>query len=131
LLTKLAYIWAAPNTLVGLAVGLVSMLGGTRMQVVAGVVEFYGGPISWLLERVPLAGGALAMTLGHVVWGQTSAALDVTRQHEHVHVRQYAMWGPLFLPAYAAASLIAWITGGRPYRDNWFERQAYDTCESP
>ena len=65
------------------------------------------------------------MTVGHVVLGQTDAALDLSRTHETVHVRQYERWGPLFLPAYALASVYAWAKGRNPYRDNIFEVEAY------
>ena len=30
-------------------------------------------------------------------------------------------------PAYLLASLYVWLTGGRWYRDNPFEKEAYDT----
>ena len=43
-----------------------------------------------------------------------------------MHVRQYERWGPLMGPAYLLASLVAWLRGRRPYRDNPFERQAFD-----
>ncbi len=65
------------------------------------------------------------MTLGHVVLGRIPSALDVCRDHELVHVRQYERWGPLFLPAYLIASLIALLQGKRAYMDNFFEREAY------
>jgi hypothetical protein len=42
-----------------------------------------------------------------------------------VHVRQYERWGPLFVPAYLLSSLVELLRGRRPYRDNWFEREAY------
>lgn len=43
-----------------------------------------------------------------------------------VHVRQYERWGPLMGPAYLLASLYMHLTGRRAYRDNPFEREAYD-----
>jgi hypothetical protein len=52
--------------------------------------------------------------------------LDCARSHEQVHVRQYEQWGPLFLPAYLASSLWQLACGRHCYRDNWFERQAYE-----
>ncbi len=51
-------------------------------------------------------------------------ALDRTRAHERVHVRQYERWGPLFLPAYLAASLCAVARGRHAYFGNCFEREA-------
>ncbi len=64
------------------------------------------------------------MTLGHVILGADSGALDATRAHELVHVRQCERWGPFFLPAYALASLWALLRGGHYYRDNGFEVHA-------
>ena len=68
----------------------------------------------------------MAFTLGHTVFGQTDAALDVTHDHERVHVRQFERWGPLMGPAYLGCSLVLWLMGRRPYRDNPFERQAFE-----
>ena len=68
---------------------------------------------------------ALAMTFGHIVFGQSISALDITRAHERVHVRQYERWGPLFLPAYFIASFYQFARKRDPYRDNPFEVEAY------
>jgi len=67
----------------------------------------------------------MAMTLGHVVLAETQADHERSRQHERIHVAQYAAWGPFFLPAYAASSIWQRVRGRDPYRDNWFEREAY------
>ena len=61
-----------------------------------------------------------------MILGTDKATLDAARDHEHVHVRQYETWGPLFLPAYVASSAWQLVCGRRCYRDNWFERQAFD-----
>ena len=99
MLTLLRYLWASPNTVVG-ALFVPLALARGRATVVRGVIEVHGSAIAWLLSRAPIgSGGAMALTLGHVVIGQDAAALDVTREHERVHVRQYERWGPLFLPA--------------------------------
>jgi hypothetical protein len=122
----LRYLWAFPTTLLGLLFVPVAWLTGGRVQVVRGVVEVHGGGVAWLLRRVvPLPNGALAMTLGHVVLGQHAEGLARCRTHEHVHVRQAERWGPLFVPAYLTASLLAWLRGGHPYFDNSFEREAF------
>src|SRR5690606_24301793 len=73
--------------------------------------------------------GAAAVTLGHVILGQDECCLDHSRDHEHVHVRQYERWGPLFLPAYFAASLWMWSWGFQAYLDNPFEREAFETID--
>ena len=41
----MAYAWAAPNTLLGLALGLVMLCLGGHLRLIAGVAEFHGG---WL-----------------------------------------------------------------------------------
>lgn len=120
----LAILWTSPNSLLGLVVGLLTLATGGKAQVRRGVVEFHGGFARWALDRVT-GGTILAMTLGHTIIGITPAALDIARDHEHVHIRQYELWGPLFLPAYAWCSLLSWSTGRRAYRDNYFEREAY------
>jgi len=43
-----------------------------------------------------------------------------------VHVRQFERWGPLMGPAYLGCSLVLWLMRRRPYRDNPFERQAFE-----
>ena len=61
-----------------------------------------------------------AITFGHVVLGVDE--LDpATLDHELVHVRQYERWGPLFVPAYLGAAVVARLRGGNAYRDNAFE----------
>ena len=66
------------------------------------------------------------MTLGHTVLGRTAWDLDLCRDHEMIHVRQYERWGPAFLPAYLGCSAYLWIRGRNFYHDNPFEREAYD-----
>lgn len=119
-------IWASPWTLVGLVLGAFTLLTGGGAQRHSGVIEFYGGVAKWLLGRVRNPAGALGLTLGHVVLGATPVALDRVRAHELVHVRQYERWGPFFVPAYLLSSLWAWLRGKDAYRDNAFERAAYD-----
>lgn len=97
-----------------------------RLRVVEGVIEVHGPLVKWMLTHgTPLPGGASAMTFGHVVLGVSEAALERTRAHERVHVRQYERWGPLFLPAYLAASVWAFVRGRHVYLDNPFEREAF------
>jgi hypothetical protein len=124
LLRPLAYLWASPNTLLGLLLAGLSLVSRGRVARVAGTIEVHGGWGSHLLERLMPMGGADALALGHVVIGQTAGSLERQREHELVHVRQCERWGPLFVPAYACASLWAWARGGDPYLDNPFEREA-------
>jgi hypothetical protein len=126
--SRLVYLWTFPTTAVGLlALVLAAIAGrGVRFAIVEGVLEVHGGPITWFLKNcTPLRGGASAMTLGHVVLGRDELLLDLTRDHERVHVRQAERWGPLFLPAYLLASAAIFLRGGRAYEDNPFEREAF------
>jgi hypothetical protein len=119
------YLWASPNTLLGAGLATLAVAGG-ECRVVAGVLEAHGPLLRWILRHaVPLRGGALAVTLGHVVVGCDARALDETRDHERAHVAQCERWGPWFLPAYLLSSLWALACGGDPYLDNVFEREAF------
>jgi hypothetical protein len=121
------YLWASPNTLLGLFIAVIAWLTGGSLAIVRGVVEVHGGFATTFLRRgVPLLGSASAMTLGHVILGQDVRCLERTRDHEHVHVAQYEKWGPLFLPLYGSASLYLLLTRRDPYLDNPFEKEAYD-----
>ncbi len=118
-------VWASPATLLGLAAGGIGLMTGGSVRCHGGVVEFHGGFVRWLLDRLPNGQIVLAMTLGHAILGKTAAALDISRSHELVHVRQYERWGPFLIPAYLLASLYLWLAGRDAYRDNPFEREAY------
>jgi hypothetical protein len=121
-----SYAWASPNTVIGLAMGLLAFLFGARSQARQGVLEFCGGVLGALFAAPWLSCPFRAITLGHVILATDAATLDCARSHEQVHVHQYEQWGPFFLPAYVASSLWQLACGRRCYRDNWFERQAYD-----
>ncbi len=127
----LRYIWVFPATVVALPVVLITRLQGGSLKVVDGVLEVHGGVVTRILSSgwLPWIGSAAAMTLGHVVLGRDEMMLDYTRKHERVHVRQYELWGPFFLPAYGLSSLYCWIRGRNPYLDNVFEREAF--AEAP
>jgi len=122
----LGYAWASPNTAVGIFLGGLGMLLGAGARIVEGAIEFSGGRLGALLASSAIGCPFRAVTLGHVILGTDAATLDCARSHEQVHVRQYERWGPFFLPAYLLSSLWQLACGRRCYRDNWFERQAYD-----
>ncbi len=120
------YLWASPTTAIGLPFVALAVLTGGGVAVHTGVIEAHGGAVRWLLRHATLLkGGAAAMTLGHVVLGVDADALDSTRTHERVHVRQVERWGPLFLPAYLLASFALFLGRRDAYFDNPFEREAY------
>lgn len=119
-------IWALPYTLLGLLIGSIGLLFGGRVQVFGGAIEFYEGGIKWFIHQLPNGQYTLALTLGHVILGQTEASLDVARKHEAIHIAQYERWGPLTLPAYFLSSCCVYLLGKRFYRDNPFEREASD-----
>ena len=119
------YIWAAPNSLIGLIFVPIVALTRGRLEVVDGVLEVHGPFIAWMLRRcVPMRGGAAAITFGHVVLGRDRPTLSLTRAHERVHVRQYELLGPAFIPAYLLAAVWGVITGSGAYYGNVFERAA-------
>jgi hypothetical protein len=120
-----AYLWASPNSLLGLTAGLLMLASGARVRSVQGVAEFHGGSIARLFAKLPHPYCFAAITFGHVILGCDPQQLDAARRHEHVHVRQYERWGPFLLPAYALSSLWQLLNGRRIYRDNVFEREAY------
>ena len=109
--TGLRYLWAAPWSLLGLALSLLFR----RRSVVRGIVLAEGA--AWPRR---LGWRYRAITFGHVVLSVDE--LDArTLRHELVHVRQYERWGPFFIPAYLLATLRAEVKGGHGYRDNTFE----------
>lgn len=117
-----AYAWAAPNTLIGLMVATLTWFTGGVIERREGNIEASGALARSILESPRVR--ASAMTLGHVILARDSFEMTRHRLHEHGHVRQYELLGPLFLPAYLLASLWALRRGGHYYRDNWFECDA-------
>ncbi len=127
ILRCLAYIWASPWTLAALALAAISSFGGTSIHRCGSVLGCYGGPIEWLLRKAPIPGGAAAMTFGHTILARNRKSFDRTLLHELVHVRQYERWGPFFVPAYLCFSIILAISGRDAYRDNPFEKEAFES----
>jgi hypothetical protein len=130
LLLPLRILWASPWSLLGLSAGAAALATGGGYQRVGRVLEFHGGILDWLLLRVPITGGAAAMTLGHVVIARTKECLDRSREHELVHVVQYERWGPLFVPVYLGCSAWLWLRGYDAYLDNPFEAEAYGISDT-
>src|SRR6476659_6280325 len=119
------YLWTSPNSLIGLLFLPSVFFTDGGFQIVDGVLALHGSFISWVLRHcVLLPGGAWAITFGHVVLGRDPEALSLTRVHERVHVRQYELWGPAFIPAYLVAALWGFVTRNGGYYGNFFEREA-------
>jgi hypothetical protein len=64
-----------------------------------------------------------AVTVGSVVISRRRLPEGVW-QHELSHVRQYAVLGPVFWPAYAVAASWSWVRTGDWWSRNIFERLA-------
>ncbi len=124
LLRAVRYLWASPNTCLGVCVGAMSLCCGGGVTARDGVVGFTGRLIELIFDRLPIR--PIAMTLGHVVLARNRDCFLITLPHELVHVRQYERWGPLFIPAYLCCSAGIRLAGGDPYRDNPFEREAFE-----
>ena len=107
----LARLWAGPWSLLGLALAP----SFDRRVVCRGILLCEGA--AWPRR---LGWRYRAITFGHVVLAVDELDRS-TLDHELAHVRQYEIWGPLFIPLYLLASLGARLRGGHPYRDNRFE----------
>ncbi|MEO9134992.1 MAG: hypothetical protein ABI316_00105 [Casimicrobiaceae bacterium] len=120
------YGWAAPASLVGIAVMLAAGAAAARARIVEGTIEVGGGGIAHAMRWLPRRCRFAAITLGHVIIGVDHETLVAVRRHEQVHVRQYERWGALFFPLYLGSSVVQLVLRRDPYHDNRFEREA---CE--
>ena len=120
----LLYLWPLPNTLLGLFVGLLPLMGRRTLVLRRGTLGIYGPGIKRLLSLAPIPGGAIAITFGHVILAADMTTYEDSFEHEWIHVKQYLWWGPFFIPAYLLNSLWHWLIGDGMYVDNDFERQA-------
>jgi hypothetical protein len=93
-LAALGFVWTLPNTLLGILAGALTF---QRPRVVDGTLVFDRAPrgLTWLLERL----NRTAMTVGYVIVSARPLTPTLLA-HEREHVRQYAAWGPLFIPIY-------------------------------
>lgn len=121
----LRYCWVLPVSIIGILLIPLVIFSGGSISVTAGVIEAEGGILPLLLSRRRPHFTIAALTIGHVIIGQNRESLTRCRNHEHVHVRQYERWGPLFPPLYLLSSAAALISGMDPYRDNIFEQEAF------
>jgi hypothetical protein len=105
------YVWAGPNSLVGLVGALTTGKRPVRWRGVLLFEDASGGLARFLRWR-----GFTAITLGHVIVANRRLS-DGLLAHELEHVAQHERWGPLYYPAYLLGSV-------RGYRRNPFERAA-------
>lgn len=112
LLRFLAYLWASPNTVLGLLLGLLSFQWPRMAE---GIVLFdrHVRGFVWALHLFRRA----AITFGHVVLADRSVQGRLL-VHELHHVRQYERLGPLYIPLYVTI----WMFTG--YRGHPFEEAA-------
>lgn len=134
ILFALGYVWMLPTTLIGLTLALLG--GATFVRVEAhGTLLFVATARG--LNKLFFTGWRPTPGLSHGVAAYTCGGVIVVARMEHTtntrlmthelrHVWQNLWWGPLALPAYGIASAIAWLNGGDAYRDNCFERDAYE-----
>jgi hypothetical protein len=111
--TALRAVWRAlPGDVIGRAALRLARVPVTRLG-------------RWLdaIPRTPTA-----MTFGRVVLAREPLS-DALVAHEAEHVRQWTALGPLYLPAYLAASAEAALRGGDRYRANRFEAAAFAAGE--
>jgi hypothetical protein len=112
LLRSLAYVWASPNTLLGLLLGALSF---QRPRSEHGILVFDGPPRGFvgLLRLFKRS----AISFGHVVLSNRPLEGSLLI-HERHHVWQYERLGPLYIPIY----LLVWVFMG--YERHPFELAA-------
>lgn len=96
-------IWALPNTVVGLVIGLAGVPFGAKITFGNNGIQF---------ENYPWGDSNAALTLGNVIiYGKNTSPADFgslygstqflnVGRHEKGHTLQYQFFGPLFLPTY-------------------------------
>jgi len=114
----MANIWTLPNTLLGFA--LLPFTGKSDRQGGLHFIAELDSALDKTFNRLRIS----AMTLGECVLYRCGGFNPVTYEHECEHIRQYKLWGPMFLPAYLVASVVSRVKHGNWYRDNFFERAA-------
>jgi hypothetical protein len=135
-LLALGWLWAAPFSLLGALLALVTLSKPYAIRGPA-VVCRMGPVMRWAFKTFAPRFNVAAVTWSCVIFTwhdlkdrDTLTGYDADRdrltiRHELVHVRQAMIFGPLFPVLYLGSMLVAWAQGGRAYRDCWFERQAY------
>ena len=127
----LGVLWALPCSVVGALLGIVIVALGGSARRVDHTIE-----VALAVEQPHTSAWARqlrfsAITLGHVIVGQSHEAVAARRAHERVPVRQYGLFGALFFVAFPGASVWALIRGRCLYRGNHFEKQAFAQAPAP
>lgn len=93
-LTLVRFVWTLPNTVIGLVLGLLTFQAPRALD---GLVVFdrRARGLTWLMPRL----GRSAMTIGYVILSSKPLEGRLLAHEQH-HVRQFATWGPLFIPVY-------------------------------
>lgn len=126
LISTLGKIWALPNTLLGLVVGLLGFCiapGVVEIRLGHNAVCFYGHPF--------LRGPARGLTLGNVILFQEKRSPDVDSrigEHEKQHTLQAEVLGIFYLPLHI---LFLAICGPGRKEKNPLERGPYSTPPRP
>ncbi|MEO6462483.1 MAG: hypothetical protein ABIP29_05355 [Candidatus Eisenbacteria bacterium] len=127
--STLGKLWASPNTVLGLVLGVVAVMLGARARIGDNAIEFLDQPFVDLIERS-------AVTLGNTIHYAPGRDPDQAIRrydrsatvrlgdHERAHTDQYERWGPFFLLAYA----ISWLPFVPPAGSR-FEHAADDAAE--
>ena len=97
--TWLGFVWTSPNTLIGLVLGL-----GTfqRPRLAHGAIIFDRAPRG--LTALMLRANRVAMTVGFVILSAQPVTGPLLAHEQH-HIRQYEVWGPLFIPVYLVLAI--------------------------
>ncbi|MCI0633672.1 MAG: hypothetical protein L0206_07135 [Actinobacteria bacterium] len=115
----LGFFWTLPNTILGL------VLGACTFQLPrshGGAIVFDRRPRG--LTRALRSMHRTAMTVGFVIVASVPVEGRLL-EHERHHVRQYARWGPLFIPVYLLLAI------GFGYRRHPMERSARRAAGEP
>jgi hypothetical protein len=112
-------LWTAPNTLAGLLLGTVGLLGGSRAAVAHNAIVFHSFPLA---RRAFVLGNVIINPTVDLEWraatyesvarrkkgGSAPCATETVHvgKHEEAHTWQYQVLGPFFLPVYALTMLL-------------------------
>jgi hypothetical protein len=95
----LGFVWTLPNTVLGIVLGLFTF---HVPRIGESALIFDGSPrgLTALMPRL----GRSAMTIGFVIVS-SEPVTGTLAAHERQHIRQFCVWGPLFIPVYLVLAL--------------------------